>query len=144
MIVSKDKDIFELPGPTGNSLVGSLIDLGQDPLGFLTKCAREYGDIVPLDLGLTSACLVRNPEYIEEILKDRETFIKSRGLRALRSLLGEGLLSSEGDSWFRQRRLTQPVFHQKRISGYGEVMVAYSEYVDVDLDAVISTSGSGN
>ena len=127
MIVSKDKDIFELPGPTGNSLVGSLIDLGQDPLSFLTKCAREYGDIVPLHLGLTSACLVRNPEYIEEILKDRETFIKSRGLRALRSLLGEGLLSSEGDSWFRQRRLTQPVFHQKRISGYGEVMVAYAE-----------------
>jgi hypothetical protein len=81
MIVSKDKDIFELPGPTGNSLVGSLIDLGQDPLGFLTKCTREYGDIVPLHLGLTSACLVRNPEYIEEILKDRETFIKSRGLR---------------------------------------------------------------
>jgi MFS family permease len=108
MIVSKDKDIFELPGPTGNSLVGSLIDLGQDPLGFLTKCAREYGDIVPLHLGLTSACLVRNPEYIEEILKDRETFIKSRGLRALRSLLGEGLLSSG-------------------ISGYGEVMVAYAE-----------------
>jgi cytochrome P450 len=121
------QDVLELSGPEGNSLVGNLAELGQDPLGFLTKCAREYGDIVPLRLGLTPACLLTNPDYIEQVLKDRETFIKGRGLRALRSLLGEGLLTSEGDSWLRQRRITQPVFQQKRIAGYGEVMVGYAE-----------------
>lgn len=119
--------LFELPGPEGNSLVGNLMELGQAPLEFLTQCAREYGDLVPLRLGLTPACLVTNPDYIEEVLKNRELFVKSRGFRALKSLLGEGLLTSEGDSWFRQRRLAQPVFHQKRIAGYGEVMVAYTE-----------------
>ncbi|WP_260446153.1 MULTISPECIES: cytochrome P450 [unclassified Nostoc] len=118
-------DVFELPAPSVNSIVGHLFELGQDPLGFLTRC-RDYGDIVPLQLGLTSSCLITNPEYIEEVLKNRNDFIKSRGLRALKSLLGEGLLSAEGESWFWQRRLAQPVFHQKRINGYSQTMVEYT------------------
>lgn len=117
--------VFELPGPKGNSLAGNLLDLGQDPLGFLTRC-RDYGDLVPLQLGLTPACLVVHPEFIEQVLKDRETFVKSRGFRVLKTLLGEGLLTAEGESWLWQRRLAQPVFHQKRIRGYGDVMVEYT------------------
>ncbi|MCG6135663.1 MAG: cytochrome P450 [Nostoc sp. LLA-1] len=118
-------DVFELSAPPVNSIVGHLLELGQDPLGFLTRC-RDYGDIVPLQLGLTPACLVTNPEYIEEVLKNRHDFIKSRGSRALKTLLGEGLLTTEGESWFWQRRLVQPVFHQKRINRYGEIMVEYT------------------
>ncbi|MFN6483732.1 MULTISPECIES: cytochrome P450 [unclassified Nostoc] len=118
-------DVFELPAPPVNSIVGHLFELGQDPLGFLSRC-RDYGDIVPLQLGLTLSCLVTNPEYIEEVLKNRNDFIKSRGLRALKTLLGEGLLTAEGESWFWQRRLSQPVFHQKRINGYSQIMVEYT------------------
>lgn len=121
------QDIFELPGPESNSIVGSLVDLGNDPLGFLARCARDYGDIVPMRLGLNPACLITNPKYIEQVLKDRETFIKSRGFRVLKTLLGEGLLTAEGDSWLWQRRLAQPVFHQKRINGYARAMVEYTE-----------------
>ncbi|MGF1675010.1 MAG: cytochrome P450 [Rivularia sp. (in: cyanobacteria)] len=122
-------DIFELDAPKGNSIAGHLLDLGSHPLEFLTDCGRNYGDIVPLQLGLTSACLIANPDYIEQVLKDRNSFIKSRGFRALKTLLGEGLLTNEGESWFRQRRLIQPVFHQKQINGYGKVMVEYSETI---------------
>lgn len=104
-----------------------MVDLGNDPLGFLTRCAREYGDIVPIRLGLTPACLITNPDYIEQVLKDWEKFIKSRGFRILKTLLGEGLLTTEGDSWLWQRRLAQPVFHQSRIQGYSEAMVDYAE-----------------
>lgn len=121
------QDIFKLPGPKGNFIVGSLLDFGRDPLKFLTKCASEYGDIVPMRLGSIPACLLTNPDYIEQVLKDRNLFVKSRGIRALKSLLGEGLVSNEGDSWFRQRRLIQPIFHQKRIATYGDIMVAYTE-----------------
>ncbi|WP_017652954.1 cytochrome P450 [Fortiea contorta] len=121
------KTIFELPGPKGDSLVGSLVDFGQAPLDFLTRCGREYGDIVPMYLALNPACLLTNPSYIEQVLKERNFFIKSRGSRALKSLVGEGLLTSEGESWLRQRRLLQPVFHQKRIANYGNIMVSYTE-----------------
>ena len=121
------KNIFELEGPSGNSIVGNLAELGEDPLGFLVSCDRDYGDIVPLRLGLTPACLITHPDLIEQVLKGRESFVKSRGFRALHTLLGKGLLTNEGDSWFRQRRLIQPVFHRKRIEGYGQIMVDYTE-----------------
>ncbi|MBD2594887.1 cytochrome P450 [Nostoc spongiaeforme FACHB-130] len=119
------QNVFELSAPPVNSIVGHLLELGQDPLGFLSRC-RDYGDIIPLQLGLTPACLVTNPDYIEEVLKNRHDFIKSRGLRSLKTLLGEGLLTAEGESWFWQRRLAQPVFHQKRINGYSQIMVEYA------------------
>ncbi|MEQ8753339.1 MAG: cytochrome P450 [Coleofasciculus sp. G1-WW12-02] len=120
------QDVFELPGPPSNTIVGNLIDLSNDPLDFLSQC-RDYGDIVPLRLGLTPICLLVNPDYIEQVLKDRDTFVKSRGFRVLKSLLGEGLLTAEGESWLWQRRLAQPVFHQKRINHYGTTMVEYTE-----------------
>lgn len=129
------KNIFELDGPEGNSIVGNLAELGADPLGFLMECDRTYGDIVPLRLGLTPACLVTHPDLITQILKDREDFIKSRGFRALQTLLGNGLLTNEGDSWFRQRRLAQPVFHRSRIEGYGRIMVDYTEQMLAQWDA---------
>jgi cytochrome P450 len=121
------KNIFDLEGPPGNNIVGNLGELGADPLGFLVRCEQDYGDIVPLRLGLTPACLVTHPQLIEKILKERTTFVKSRGFRALHTLLGNGLLTNEGDSWFRQRRLAQPVFHRQRIEGYGQIMVDYSQ-----------------
>ena len=120
------QDVFELPAPEGNTIVGHLLDLSNDPLGFLTKC-RDYGEIVPLRLGLTPTCLLVDPDLIERVLKDRDTFIKSPGFRVLKTLLGEGLLTAEGESWFWQRRLSQPVFQQKRIDIYGAIMVEYTD-----------------
>ncbi len=120
------RDVFELPAPEGNTIVGHLLDLSNDPLGFLTNC-RDYGEIVPLRLGLTPTCLLMNPDDIEQVLKERNTFIKSPGFRVLKTLLGEGLLTAEGESWFWQRRLAQPVFGQKRIERYGALMVEYTD-----------------
>ena len=120
------QDISTLPAPAGHGIAGNLIDLAHDPLGFLTSC-RDYGDIVPLRLGLTASCLLTNPDYIEQVLKDRDMFIKSRGFRVLKTLLGEGLLTADGESWLWQRRLTQPMFHQQRIDNYGNIMVEYTD-----------------
>ena len=126
------KNVFELEGPEGNSIVGNLAELGEDPLAFLMKCDRNYGDIVPLRLGLTPACFVTDPALITQVLREREAFIKSRGFRALHTLLGDGLLTNEGESWFRQRRLAQPAFLRSRINNYGTIMVDYSEQMLAD------------
>lgn len=82
------QDLFNLPGPKGNPLVGSLLEMGAGPLGILTECARDYGELVPMQLGLTPVCLVNQPDLIEAVLRDRDTFIKSRGFRMLKTLLG--------------------------------------------------------
>ena len=126
------QDVFSLPGPKGNFLLGNLIDFAKNPLSFMTRCVREYGEIIPLHLGQRKTILLAKPEYIQQILKDREIFTKPMALKSMHALLGQGLLTSEGETWFRQRRLAQPVFHQKRINNYGEVMVKYTQKMLAD------------
>lgn len=120
------RSVFDLPGPTGAFMVGNAAQFGIDPLGFLTQCAQQYGEIVPLRMGNSPAIILTNPDLIEEILKNRELLVTARALKKLHRLLGQGLLSSDADIWFRQRRLAQPLFHQKRIASYGEVMIDYT------------------
>jgi cytochrome P450 len=101
--------------------------MGRDPLGFLTRCAREYGDFVPLQFGFRRGVLLNHPDYIEYVLvTNQRNFVKSPAVRRLH-VLGNGLLSSEGEFWRRQRRLIQPAFHRQRIAEYGQVMVSLTE-----------------
>lgn len=118
------QDLLTLPSP---EVPTALADYSRDPLGFMTRCTREFGEIVPLRFEGELFCLLTNPDHITEVLKDRLLFIKAKDLRILRGLLGNGLITSEGDFWQRQRRLIQPVFHQQRINGYGAVMVEYTQ-----------------
>jgi cytochrome P450 len=115
------------PGPRGHFLLGSFRDFQQDQIGFYARCAREYGDVVPVRLGPRRVVLIYHPDAIEEVLVARaRDFVKSPGTQLLRPLLGDGLLLSEGDVWLRQRRLVQPAFHRQRVAAYGEVMTAYT------------------
>jgi cytochrome P450 len=114
-------------GPKGHRLFGSLAEFNRDQLGFYARCAREFGDVVPVRLGWNRGLLIYHPDAIEEVLVTRNRdFLKSRGLRLLRGLIGDGLFVSEGDFWLRQRRLMQPAFHRQRVAAYGEIMAAYA------------------
>src|SRR5262249_26937294 len=65
--------------------------------------------------------------YIRDVLVTNEDkFIKGRALQRARSLLGDGLLTSEGDVHFRQRRMIQPAFHKARIAEYARLMVEFA------------------
>jgi cytochrome P450 len=72
--------------------------------------------------------LISHPAYIEDVLVNHpRKFAKGRVLQANKRLFGNGLLTSEGDFWLRQRRLAQPAFHRTRIACYGDTMVRYTE-----------------
>src|SRR5260370_36399515 len=116
------------PGPRGHFFVGNIPEYIRDPLGFLSECSRKHGDVVRMTFFKAEACHCNNPEDIQYILvNSNRSFTKGYGGGSMQTLLGNGLLTSEGDFWRRQRRLAQPAFHRERISSYGEVMVAYTE-----------------
>ena len=115
-------------GPKGHVLLGSLPEFRRDVLGFFAACARDYGDVVPIRVPRRRLVLLSHPDLIEEVLTAhaRRTS-KTALLQTLRTVLGNGLLLSEGDTWLRQRRLIQPAFHRQRIAAYGDVMAAFAD-----------------
>jgi cytochrome P450 len=111
------------PGPKGNFLLGNLSAVSRDWLGFYSRCAREYGDVVGLRYVHVPICLVRNPRDIEYVLvTNAGNFTKSADYRALSRILGNGLLTNEGQSWQHQRSLIQPAFRRENILSYAPVM----------------------
>ncbi len=104
--------------------MGVLSDFRKNPPEFLLNAARSHGDIVFMRLGPQPAFVVSNPDWIRDVLVTHQTqFIKSRMLERAKVLLGEGLLTSEGEFHKRQRRLVQPAFHRERLIGYSASMV---------------------
>jgi cytochrome P450 len=117
-------------GPKGNFLLGVMPEFNRDSLAFIEKLARDYGDIVSTRFFYVPAYFIYHPDYIEEVLATKSRyFIKPLSLRTpfFHRLIGNGLLTSEGEFWRRQRRLAQPAFHRERISSYARVMVKDTE-----------------
>jgi len=117
------------PGPKGNLILGVMSEFNRDTLGFIERM-RDHGDVVRMRFFYLTAYFLYNPDDIEYVLStNARNFIKARSLRTpfFKRLVGNGLLTSEGEEWKRQRRLAQPAFHRERISAYGEVMVEYTE-----------------
>ncbi|HET8924219.1 MAG TPA: cytochrome P450 [Candidatus Acidoferrum sp.] len=113
------------PGPKGRFLLGSLVEVSHDWLGFYQRCADEYGDVVCVRFAHVPVYLVVHPRDIETVLvTNAVNFTKSADYRALARVLGKGLLTSEGDFWRRQRGLIQPAFHRQNIQAYATVMTA--------------------
>src|SRR5467141_191421 len=111
------------PGPKGRFLLGSAIEIGRDWLGFYQRCAEEYGDVVCVRLAHVPVYLIVHPRDIETVLvTNAGNFTKSADYRALARVLGQGLLTSEGEFWKRQRSLIQPAFHRQSILSYAAVM----------------------
>jgi cytochrome P450 len=111
-------------GPKGSWLGGNLPEFRTHRLDFLTRCVREHGDMVKLRFAHRIIYLTSHPDLIEDVLVTHSKhFTKHFALRLNPVILGNGLLTSEGDFWLRQRRLIQPVFSRTRIAGYGPAMV---------------------
>lgn len=130
---SRAKAPFLPPGPKGLPVVGSLFDYFKNILGFLTRISEDYGDVVYYKLGSRKMYLLNDPEDIKDVLiTNNRNFEKSRALKRSKIILGEGLLTSEGEFHVKQRRTIQPVFHHKRIKSYGDVMAEYASRLGED------------
>jgi cytochrome P450 len=116
------------PGPN-YKMPGKLIrQFTHDPIKTLSTISQIYGDISSFTLGPNQRVyLINNPDYIEKVLiYDHRNFKKGKRLQVAKNLLGEGLVTSEGDFHNRQRRLIQPIFRPRQIMSYANIMTDYA------------------
>jgi len=109
--------------------MGVMREFNRDTLGFIERC-RDYGDVVRTRFLWVNAFFLYNPADIETMLTtNARSYRKAQSLRSpfFHRLVGNGLVTSEGEFWRRQRRLAQPAFHRQRISSYGDIMVQYAQ-----------------
>ncbi|MGH2650168.1 MAG: cytochrome P450, partial [Actinomycetota bacterium] len=110
------------PGPELSRLA-ALRAFRRDPIGLLSQAA-SFGDISYLNLPRFPAYLLNHPDLVHEVLvTGNQRFMKGPTMQAAKLVLGESLLTSEGDDHRRQRRMIQPIFHHDRIEGLADVIV---------------------
>ena len=120
--------LIQPPGPRGVPILGSVLDVWRDPLGFFVRGARDHGDVVQFRFGHYRYVLLNDAEAVRHVLIDNaKSYQKSRNYDGLRLVLGNGLVTSEGDFWRRQRKLAQPGFHKQRLAGFANTMAECTE-----------------
>lgn len=115
-------------GPPPKFLIGNMPLADADPLATFSKWSNEFGDIFYYRAAWLHVYFLNHPDLIEEVLvRNPPNFLKDRVVRRSRWFFGDGLLTNEGDSWLRQRKLSAPAFHRERISSYARIMTYYAE-----------------
>ena len=115
------------PGPRSRVPGRLLLRMQREPLSFFGGIKRDHGDVAGFRIGPQPVVLLSAPDDIRDLLVTHQrNFTKGRGLERAKTMLGEGLLTSEGDVHLRQRRLVQPAFHRERIAAYGLTMAEYA------------------
>jgi cytochrome P450 len=112
----------EVPGAV--PLLGHLRPFAADRLAFLTRVAREHGDVAAFRIGPYRSWLLSHPDHVRHVLvANADRVRKGPILQRARVVLGDGLLTSEGERHRADRRLLQQAFHPRRVAGYAGVMV---------------------
>ena len=115
------------PGPKALPIFGNLLDFGRDQLAFVQRMHDTYGDMATIRMGKRPLVLLYKPEHIRYLLTENPRNFKTlQSGGDLPEVLGEGLLTIEGEAHRQQRRLVQPAFHKKRVENYADDMVRYT------------------
>ena len=100
-------------------------EVRSDPLAFLEQATRRCGDLFRYEAGGWSTVFLNRPEYVRQVLQsgpDRYSKLGTPDLMMLKPMLGDGLMTSEGASWERQRHTAQPAFAHGEIVAFVGLM----------------------
>jgi cytochrome P450 len=117
--------------------LGMLPAVRRHPTAVFLDAARRFGDVAYLKIGPRRGFLVTNPADIRRVLQDNaRNYRKSPLYEKIRLSIGDGLLTSEGEFWLRQRRIAQPAFHRHRIASLANVMAETAREVADQWEAL--------
>lgn len=116
-------------GPKGLPGIGSLLDFRREgALDFYHTLWQRYGDVASATIGPIKFVVVVRPEHIQHVLvKHPEKYIKGLSHEKLRVAIGNGILTLEGEKWYRQRKLMQPTYTPKNIKAFATIMTDESQ-----------------
>jgi cytochrome P450 len=114
----------QTPGPSGLNALRYWIHMVRDPLTAFAALNNEFGDAVQIPLTPNKRfLLLSRPEHAEHVLvRNQDRYPKAFSYRPLKAVLGDGLLTSDGETWQRHRHLVQPVFSHRHIQEFGPVI----------------------
>ncbi len=124
---SLQRNTTSTPGPKPMPVLGNILDMRQgEVFETLLEFHKTYGDIVQLELPKNQYVYsIANPETIQHVMQmNNQNYTKGERIDIAKPLVGNGLFTSEGDFWRRQRRMMQPAFHRRQIALLAEEMVA--------------------
>ncbi len=123
------RTLAELPQPRGALIGGLAARWARNALGLMKQSFTEHGEMVHLPMGQQSFVLVSNPDAVQRVLIDNQRAYSKAvvNYQALKPILGEGLLTGDGEHWLRQRRIAQPAFHRERIQSFAPDVVRCTE-----------------
>ncbi len=126
----------KLPNPTEKHWFwGNLGILLKDMLPYMTRLSQDFEGFCWLTFPFAPYCFISNPAYIKHVLQDNNrNYIKGKAFRFLKPVVGEGLLTSEGEFWKRQRRLEQPAFHREKIAEMTQGMIELANRLAEEWD----------
>jgi cytochrome P450 len=118
-----------VPGPRPGQAARRLASLLRDPLAGYLGLAADYGDTIRMPIAPHQYLfLLSRPEHAEHVLAvNQDNYVKAFTYRPLRALIGNGLLTSEGEHWRRHRRLVQPIFSRRDVRSFGPPMAAATQ-----------------
>ena len=116
------------PGPRGLALVRTIAARRRDPVPLLGDLSRTYGGVVHIGLGDMSQFVISDLDAVKHVLVDNHrNYVKGPAYTLLASLLGHGVLTTEGEDWKRKRRVVQPALQRERMRAFMAVMNAAAE-----------------
>ena len=140
------KKFADLPHPnTLNVFLGNMMQLRKERIHFFVEQQKKLGDIFQIKVPTRRVVVVSNPEWIKYVLVDNnKNYGKSFAYDSIKLFLGNGLLTSEGEFWKRQRRLAQPAFHKEKLNLMFRNMVEQTDKSVERLDQFADTNQAVN
>ena len=132
----------QAPGPRGREVLAVVLGRKRDPVRLIAELHEKFGDTVRIPVGDTTQFLLGNLAGVKHVLVDHHrNYSKGPAYELLASILGNGLVTSEGEHWKKQRKLIQPFFQEERLRIFSKVTL---ELVLEEVRALEALADSGS